>query len=92
MGHDVTFARRVGWHELRNGDLIREAELAGYDLLLTSDKNIEYQQNLIGRRIALVVLSHQQWPDVKLHLDAIAKAVNACTIGSYVEVEIPYSK
>jgi len=90
VGHDVMFARRLGWHELRNGDLIRMAESAGYDLLLTTDKNIQYQQNLAGRRIALVVLSHQQWPDVKLHLDTIANAVNACVPGSYVEVEIPF--
>jgi hypothetical protein len=66
------------------------AEAAGYDLLLTTDKNIQYQQNLTGRSIALIVLSHQQWPDVKLHLDAIANAVNACEQGSYVKVEIPF--
>lgn len=90
VGHEVAFARRIGWHELKNGELLRQAEDAGYELLLTSDKNISYQQNLSGRRIAIVVLGNQQWPDVKLHLDRIVGAVNAAIPGSYTEVEIPH--
>ena len=90
VGHNVDFARRIGWHELKNGELLREAEEAGYDLLLTSDKNIRYQQNLVGRRIAIVVLGNQQWPSVKLHLDRIVAAVNAALPGDYAEVEIPH--
>ena len=90
VGHDVAFARQIGWHELKNGDLLRQAEEAGYELLVTSDKNIRYQQNLSGRRIAIVVLGNQQWPDVKLHLDKIAAAVNAAIPGGYVEVESPH--
>lgn len=39
--HDVTYARRIGWHELANGDLIQRAEVAGYDVLLSTDKNIQ---------------------------------------------------
>jgi hypothetical protein len=89
-GHEVTYARGIGWHELENGELIRQAEEAGYEVLLSTDKNIRYQQNLSGRRIALVVLGNQQWPLVKLHLDRIAAAVNACIPGSYTEVEIPF--
>ena len=89
-GHEVDFARQIGWHELKNGELLRRAEEAGYELLLTSDKNILYQQNLAGRKIAIEVLGNQQWPDVRIHLDRIAAAVNAATPGSYTEVEIPY--
>ena len=59
-------------------------------MLLSTDKNIRYQQNLAGRKIALVVLGNQQWPVVRLHLDRIAAVVNACTPGSYAEVEIPF--
>jgi hypothetical protein len=70
--------------------LIREAETAGYDVLLSTDKNIRYQQNLSGRKIALVVLGNSQWPIVRLHLDRIAAAVEAATPGSYTEVEIPF--
>jgi hypothetical protein len=58
-------------------------------VLVTPDKNIRHQQDLRGRRIAIVVLSTPQWPDVRLHSDKIAAAVNAATPGSYVEVSIP---
>ena len=80
-GHTVTKAKDRGWDTLTNGDLLAEAERAGFDVLLTADKNIRYQQNLTGRRIALVVLSTPQWPFVRLHLDKIAAAVNACHTG-----------
>ncbi len=89
-GHTVTKAKDRGWDTLTNGDLLAEAERAGFDVLLTADKNMRYQQNLAGRRIALVVLSIPQWPLVRLHLDIIAAAVNAATPGSYAEVNIPY--
>ena len=81
----------IGWHELENGELIQKAEEAGYEVLLSTDKNIRYQQNLTGRTIALVVLGNQQWPLVRLHLDKIAAALNACSPGSYTEVEIPFA-
>jgi hypothetical protein len=74
-----------------DGDLLAEADRAGFDVLLTADKNIRYQQNLKGRRIALVVLSTPQWPLVKLHLDKIAAAIDAATPGSFTEVDIPYT-
>ena len=89
-GHEVAFARQIGWHDLENGELLRKAEDAGFEPLLTSDKNICHQQNLTGRKIAIVVLLNQQWPDVRLHLARIAAAVNAAVPGSYTEVEIPY--
>ena len=89
-GHEITYARRIGWHELENGELIQKAEEAGYEVLLSTDKNIRYQQNLSGRKIALVILGNSQWPAVRLYLDRIAAAVNACTPGSYAEVEIPF--
>jgi len=90
IGHHITYARRIGWHELENGELIQKAEEAGYEVLLSTDKNIQYQQNLTGRKIALVILSNPPWPLVRLHLDKIAAAVNACTPGSFTEVDIPY--
>jgi hypothetical protein len=87
-GHTVTKAKDRGWDTLSNGDLLAVAERAGFDVLVTADKNMRYQQNLEGRRIALVVLSTPQWPVVKLHLPKIAGAVNAVTTGSYIEVEL----
>jgi hypothetical protein len=89
-GHEITYARQIGWHELENGELIQRAEEAGYEVLLSTDKNIRYQQNLSGRKIALVVLGNPQWPLVRLHLDRIAAAVNSATPGSYAVVEIPF--
>ena len=65
--HTVTKAKDRGWDTLTNGDLLAEAERAGFDVLLTADKNMRYQQNLKGRSIALVVLSTPQWPAVRLH-------------------------
>jgi hypothetical protein len=89
IGHTVTEARDRGWDKLSNGDLLTEAERAGFDILLTADKNIRHQQNLSGRRIVIVVLSTPRWPIVRLHSERIAAAVNAAAPGSYTEVNIP---
>src|SRR6202030_3845084 len=86
-GHTVTKAKDRGWDTLTNGELLAEAERAGFEVLLTADKNMRYQQSLTGRRIALVVLSTPQWPLVRLHAERIAAAVNAATPGSYAEVD-----
>jgi hypothetical protein len=88
-GHTITEARTRGWDTLSNGDLLSEAERSGFDVFLTADKNIQYQQNLSGRKIAVVVLSTPQWPVVRLHTEKIAAAVNAAAPGSYAEVLIP---
>jgi hypothetical protein len=90
VGHVITEARARGWDTLANGDLLEEAERAGFDVFLTADKNIQYQQNLARRKVAIVVLSTPQWPLVKLHVARIMAAVNAATPGSYSEVQIPY--
>jgi len=58
--------------------------------LLTTDKRIRYQQNLIGRKIAIVVLGQGRWSLIKPHVAQVVAAVNAATPGSYAEVEIPY--
>jgi hypothetical protein len=89
VGHTVTRARQRGWDTLSNGDLLAEAERAGFEVFVTADKNIQYQQNLSGRKIAIVVLSSPQWPLVRLHTEKIVAAVNAAMPGSYIEVSIP---
>ena len=63
-------------------------ERAGFDVLLTADKNMRFQRNLTGRRIAIVVLSTPQWPVVRLQIDKIAATVNAATPGSYAEIAL----
>ena len=89
-GHEVTEARKRGWERISNGELLKLAESAGFDLLLTTDKRIRYQQNLSGRTIAIIVLGNSPWRLVRLHLERIAAAVNAATTGSYAEVDIPF--
>lgn len=88
--HTVVEAIERGWDRLVNGELIAAAEAAGFEVLLTTDKNIRYQQNLTGRKIAFVVLGNQQWPTLRRYLDRVVTAVNAATPGSYCEVEIPF--
>ena len=88
--HAVEEARLHGWEELENGDLIEAAEQAGFELLVTTDKNIRYQQNLEVRRIALVVLENSQWPMVKLVAEDIVAAIQAAQPGSYKEVPVPF--
>jgi hypothetical protein len=77
IGHIVEEARARGWEEFKNGELIDAAEQAGFEILVTTDKNIRYQQNLEARKIALVVLKNSQWPMVKLVVGAIRGAVDA---------------
>ncbi|HKO04257.1 MAG TPA: hypothetical protein VJW51_05895 [Candidatus Acidoferrales bacterium] len=89
VGHVVVEARERGWDRLSNGDLLNAAEAAGFQVLLTTDKNIQYQQNLAGLRISILVLGNSQWPVVRLHLAGIAAAVNAAKPGNYTEVDIP---
>jgi len=79
-----------GWDGLVNGELTAVAEAAGFDVLLTTDKNIRYQQNRTGRKIAFVVLGNQQWPTLRRYVERVVTAVNAATPGSYAEVDIPF--
>jgi hypothetical protein len=88
--HTVTEARARGWQELTNGELLNKAEAAGFEVLITTDKNIGYQQNLSRRRIALVVLGQGRWTLIKAHVARVVAAVDAATPGSYAEVEIPF--
>jgi hypothetical protein len=64
-------------------------EAAGFNLLLTTDKNMRYQQNLAGRKIAVLVLGQQDWGLLRPYVHLVVDAVNAVEAGSYAEVEIP---
>ena len=81
-GHDVHTAAQQGWDRLKNGELLAAAEADGFDVLLTTDKNMRYQQNLAGRKIALVVLGRQQWPSLQPYVQLVVEAVNAALPGS----------
>ena len=88
-GHEVRTAAQQGWDRLKNGELLVAAEMGGVDVLLTTDKNKRYQQNLAGRKIAVVVLGLQQWPSLQPHVHLVVKAVNAAVPGSYTEIDVP---
>lgn len=88
-GHSVSTAAREGWDRLQNGDLLDAAEAAGFDVFVTTDKNMRYQQNLGSRKIAIVVLGTQQWPELRRHVQLVAAAINKATPGAYLELEMP---
>lgn len=88
-GHTVRTARQEGWATLTNGYLLRVAEDAGFELLLTTDNSMAYQQNLKGRKLSIVVLSRNRWRTVQRMIPVIVEAVEAATPGSYTRIEIP---
>jgi hypothetical protein len=89
QGHVVEEARARGWDTLRNGELLDAAEAAAFDVFVTTDRNLRHQQNLTGRKIAIVVLTKARWRLIRARLPEIASAVDAVTPGSFVELEIP---
>jgi hypothetical protein len=89
--HEVVEAIERGWDRLANGELIAAAEAAGFEVLLTTDKNLRYQQNIKGRKLAFVVIGNQQWPVLRRYVDRVIAAVDAATSGSFTEVEIPFA-
>ncbi len=78
-----------GSGRLSNGDLLKAAAEAGFEVFVTADKSVRYQKNLSKRKIALVVLGNSPWPLVRLHIVEIVAAVNLAPPGSYVEVDVP---
>jgi hypothetical protein len=87
-GHSVETAFELGWATLQNGALIAAAEAGGFDVFLTTDKNLKYQQNLVGRRLAIVVLSTTSWPRIRTAAVKVLEAVESAGAGSYVEVAV----
>jgi hypothetical protein len=89
LGHTVTESRSLGWDRLKNGDLLDAAESAGFEVFLTTDKNIKYQQNLSKRKISIVVLGRGRWHLIRPMLSRVVAAVNSAAPGSFTEVGIP---
>jgi hypothetical protein len=87
--HEVHTFVEMRWHpQLENGELLKAAEAAGFDVMVTSDQNIRHQQNLTGRRLALVVLGSNIWPLLRDHGAPIADKVDSAMPGSYEYIEI----
>ncbi|MFO1489155.1 MAG: hypothetical protein U1F65_11830 [Verrucomicrobiota bacterium] len=85
-GHEVQTAYEKGWATLRNGDLLSTAEKE-FAAFVTTDKNLRYQQNLSGRKIAILVLPTTSWPRLQKNLSQIVKAVDVLNPGDYVELQ-----
>jgi len=87
--HTVTEARARGWEEIENGDLLSAGEAAGFDILLTTDKDMLDQQNFTGRKIAVVALEHSTWEYVLPCVDEIVADVDNAKPGKIDVVPIP---
>lgn len=79
----------MGWSTLENGSLLSVAEEHGFDVFITADKNLKYQQNLVGRSLSVIVLSTTSWPRIKKSDELVIRAVEEIIHGGFVEIEIP---
>jgi hypothetical protein len=86
--HVVSTAYEMGWSTLSNGDLLDAAE-AQFDAFVTTDQNLRYQQNLAGRRLAILVLPFASWPKLQSHLATIVTAVAGLKPGDYLDLGLP---
>ena len=86
----VSTAYELGWSTLKNGELLTAAESKGFEVFVTTDTNLAYQQNLSNRKIAIVVLSTTSWPRIQKNITAIIQAVDIATPNSYQRVAINY--
>jgi predicted nuclease of predicted toxin-antitoxin system len=86
-GHAVATAYELGWAELDNGELLAAAE-SEFDVLVTTDQNLRYQQKLAGRRLAILILPTTNWPMLRAHETRIAAAINALRPGDTIEFKI----
>jgi hypothetical protein len=77
----------MGWHELENGDLLSSAEASGFEVMVTGDKNLSYQQNLAGRQLALVVLPTIDWNVLKLNPGPVAAAIDRAVPGNFEQLK-----
>ena len=86
VGYEAYTAAYAGFAGLKNGDLLEAAASAGFDVLVTGDRTLQYEQNLSRHNIAMVSLSAVSWPPIEPHLAKIAAAVNAAQPRSFTRV------
>jgi hypothetical protein len=90
LKHEVhTFVEMQWPDQLENGELLKMAEQARFEVLVTSDQNIRYQQNRRGQKLALIVLGSNIWPIVRQYSAAIMAIVDGATAGGYDFIEMP---
>jgi hypothetical protein len=86
--HACTTVQAKGWSGIRNGDLLQRAE-AEFDLFITSDQNIRYQQNLAGRSIAILELSTNDIGRIRAAASILDKAVASIQPNAFQHLDIP---
>jgi hypothetical protein len=86
--HEVSTVYELSWSTLQNGALMARAEAARFEVLVTTDQNLKYQQNLKQRKLAVIVLLSTSWPKIQAKVSAVVSAVDAASPGSYTEVAI----
>ena len=84
-GHTVRVAQEMGWGQLKNGALLKEAEVK-FDVFITTDQNLKYQQKVVGRKLAVLVLPTNDWPTIRLKAGDIAVQAAALKPGDFVEL------
>jgi len=87
--HVVSTAHELGWSTLTNGDLLSAAEDQNFEVFITTDKNLQYQQNLKSRKISIIVLSATSWPRISKVSMKIAAVIEQSAENSFTEIEIP---
>ncbi|MBA3314446.1 MAG: hypothetical protein M3552_00665 [Planctomycetota bacterium] len=87
-GTSVETVYERGWSRLTNGELIDQAEQEEFDVFVTTDQKLRYQQNLAGRSIAIVVLLSTSWPRIRQHIDDVVSAAAGVMPGDFVEIII----
>jgi hypothetical protein len=87
--HEIVTAFERGWQALKNGDLLSMAEAEGFAAIITTDRNLRYQQNLADRRLSIVVLMTTDWRLIRQHTDYVAKTLATVEPGAYIELLFP---
>ena len=87
-GHMIHTAADRGWSNLANGALLIAAEQDGFDLFITTDQNMKYQQGIAGRKLAILVLLTTSWPRIQRQTKVVQLAIDSVAPGAYVEVVI----
>jgi len=87
VGHDVSTAQEMGWSGISNGELLQRAEQDGFELFIVADKNLHYQQNLTGRKLAILELWTNHRPTLEKHIDRIRTAAAKVAPGEYFVLE-----
>lgn len=85
-GHVVVTAFELGWHNLANGELLQAAEADGFEILVTTDQRLKHQQNLSGRKVAILVLTTTSWPRIRPNVTIVEAAIDSLKTGDYREL------